>query len=180
MVETDNGIMKIIFLDIDGVLNHEAFYKERFEKRYEEGAMSYPHSEIDPKSVENLNTLIKETGAKVVISSTWRHSGLEYCKDVLEFHGFKGEIIDITPSSRCGMCVRGNEILSWIKDNEKKIGQRYYNFTEYVIFDDDSDMLYRQRNNFLLIDRFVGLTKGNVFRAKKILNNGKIKDTGEL
>ena len=172
--------MKIIFLDIDGVLNHEAFYKERYEKRYEEGAIAHPYSEIDIKCVEHLNNLCSETGAKVVISSTWRHSGLDYCKDVLEFHGFKGEIIDITPLCRCGLCVRGNEILKWIKDNEEKIGDRYYNFTEYVILDDDSDMLYWQRNNFLLIDRFVGLTMGDVFRAKKILNNGKILNSGEL
>ena len=166
--------MKIIFLDIDGVLNHEAFYKERFEKRYDEGAIAHPYSEIDPKCVQNLNTLIEETGAKVVISSTWRHSGLDYCKDVLEFHGFKGEIIDITPTSRCGMCVRGNEILEWIKNNEEAIGARYYNYKEYVILDDDSDMLYWQRNNFILVDRFVGLTKGTIFQAKKILNGGKI------
>ena len=165
--------MKIIFLDIDGVLNHERFYTERFEKRYEEGAISYPHSEIDPISVQNLNTLIRETDAKVVLSSTWRHSGLEYCLDVLKFHGFEGEIIDITPDLRSNDCLRGNEILKWMKDNKNLIGD-YYNFTEYVILDDDSDMLYWQRNNFLLIDRFVGLTMGNVFQAKKILNNGKI------
>lgn len=171
--------MKIIFLDIDGVLNHEAFYKERFDKRYEEGAISYPHSEIDPKSVENLNKLIEETGAKVVISSTWRHSGLEYCKEVLEFHGFKGEIIDITPSSKCGMCKRGNEINKWIEDNTALVGPRY-KFTEYVILDDDSDMLYWQRNNFLLVDRFVGLTMGAVFQAKKIINGGKVLDSHEL
>lgn len=171
--------MKIIFLDIDGVLNHEAFYKERYEKRYDEGAIAHPYSEIDPKCVENLNTLCKESGAKVVISSTWRHSGLDYCKDVLEFHGFNGEIIDITPHSRCNMSLRGNEILQWIRDNHKLVGD-YYNFTEYVILDDDSDMLYWQRNNFLLIDRFVGLTMGDVFRAKKILNNGKILNVGEL
>lgn len=172
--------MKIIFLDFDGVLNHEAFYKERFKKRYEEGAMSHPYSEVDPKSVANLNSLIEDTGAKVVISSTWRHSGLDYCKDVLEFHGFKGEIIDITPNLRSDNCLRGNEILKWVKDNEELIGGRYYNFTEYVILDDDSDMLYWQRNNFLLIDRFVGLTMGDVFRAKRILNNGKILKAGEL
>ena len=172
--------MKIIFLDIDGVLNHEAFYRERFENRYEKGAIEHPYSEIDPKCTEHLNILCQDTGAKVVISSTWRHSGLDYCKDVLEFHGFRGEIIDITPSLRGNDYIRGNEILKWIKDNEKLIGQPYYNFTEYVILDDDSDMLYWQRNNFLLIDRFVGLTMGDVFRAKKILNNGKIKDTGEL
>ena len=171
--------MKIIFLDIDGVLNHEKFYKERFEKRYEEGAIAHPYSEIDPESVKNLNTLIEETGAKVVISSTWRHSGLDYCVDVLNFHGFKGEVIDITPSSRCNMCVRGNEILEWIKKNEKLIGP-YYNFTDYVILDDDSDMLYWQKNNFLLIDRFVGLTMGDVFRSKKILNGGKIINLREI
>ena len=171
--------MKIIFLDIDGVLNHEAFYKERFEKRYEDGAIEYPYSEIDPKSVANLNSLIEDTGAKVVISSTWRNSGLEYCKDVLEFHGFKGDIIDITPNLRGSDCLRGNEILKWVRTNHKLVGD-YYNFTEYVILDDDSDMLYWQRNNFLHIDRFVGLTMGDVFRAKRILNNGKILNVGEL
>lgn len=171
--------MKIIFLDIDGVLNHEAFYKERNEKRYEKGAIAHPYSEIDPKCVEKLNILCQESGAKVVLSSTWRHSGLDYCKDVLEFHGFKGEIIDITPTLRSSDYVRGNEILKWIRDNHKLVGD-YYNFTEYVILDDDSDMLYWQRNNFLLIDRFVGLTMGDVFRAKKILNNGKILNVGEL
>lgn len=167
--------MKIVFLDIDGVLNHEHFYKEKHGKRSEESTINYPYSEIDPKSVERLNILCKETGAKVVISSTWRRSGLEYCKDVLEFHGFTGDIIDITPSGRGEMTLRGNEILQWVKDNQELLGESYYNFTEYVILDDDSDMLYWQRNNFLLIDRFVGLTMGNVFQAKKILNCGKIK-----
>lgn len=171
--------MKIIFLDIDGVLNHEFFYKQRHEKESDGDEIRYPYSEIDPKCVENLNILCKDTDAKVVISSTWRHSGLEYCKDALEFHGFHGEIIDITPFSKCNMCLRGNEILQWIRDNHKLVGP-YHNFTEYVILDDDSDMLYWQRNNFLLIDRFVGLTMGDVFRAKKILNNGKISNIGEL
>lgn len=172
--------MKVIFLDIDGVLNHEAFYRERFEKKHDESVVEYPYSEIDPKCVDHLNNLVENTGAKIVISSTWRHSGLEYCKNALVSHGFKGDIIGVTPSSRCNMCLRGNEILDWIKKNEELIGCSYYNFTEYVILDDDSDMLYWQRNNFLLIDRFVGLTMGDVFRAKKILNNGKIVDLGEM
>ena len=166
---------KIIFLDIDGVLNHENFYKERYQKRYEEGAVAYPYSEIDPICVQNLNQLVKETGAKIVISSTWRHSGLDYCLDVLKFHGFEGEIIGITPDLRSNDCLRGNEILKWVKDNKETVGPSH-NFTEYVILDDDSDMLYWQRNNFLLIDRYVGLTPGDVFRAKKILNGGKIID----
>ena len=170
--------MKIIFLAIDGVLNHEAFYKERQEKRNEEGAWEHPYSEIDKRAVSNLNDLCGETGAKIVVSSTWRHSGLEYCKDALVKMGFTGEIIDITPSHQSRF--RGLEILDWVKSNEELIGERYYNFTEYVILDDDSDMLYWQRNNFLLIDRFVGLTMGDVFRAKRILNGGKILKMGEL
>ena len=171
--------MKIIFLDIDGVLNHEKFYKERFKRRYEEGVMSYPLSEIDPQAVQNLNVLCKETGANVVISSTWKHSGFDYCVDVLERSGFTGVIIDTTPDLRGDDYVRGNEIHKWIKDNKDLVGP-YYQFTEYVILDDDSDMLYWQRNNFLLIDRFLGLTMGNVFQAKKILNNGKVIDFKEL
>lgn len=171
---------KIIFLDIDGVLNHEAFYKDRHEKiKRGEELPSHPLDEIDPKCVQNLNRLCDETGANVVISSSWRHSGFQYCVDALHGSGFTGCIIDITPNLRGDGCLRGNEILQWIKSNKEIVGE-YYQFTEYVILDDDSDMLYWQRNNFLQIDRFVGLTMGNVFQAKKILNNGKIIDFGEL
>lgn len=167
--------MKIVFLDIDGVLNHEKWYRERMEARERgEEFAPYPLSEIDPKCVEVLNDICAATGAKIVISSTWRHSGIEYCRNVLNKCGLTAEIIDITPSNRSDMCLRGNEILKWIKDNKELVGD-YYNFTEYVILDDDSDMLYWQKDNFLLIDRFVGLTYGVGFHAKKILNNGKIK-----
>lgn len=149
--------MKIIFLDIDGVLNHEDFYRERFEKRYDDGAIEHPYSEIDPKTVQRLNKIIEETGANIVISSTWRHSGLEYCKKVLEYHGFKGNIIDITPMCRCGLCVRGNEINKWIHDNNDITGG-HLKFKDYVILDDDNDMLFTQKDNFIQTNPFIGLT----------------------
>lgn len=166
--------MKIIFLDIDGVLNHEQFFRDR------KVDGSYTENNICKKAVANLNNLIEETGAKVVISSTWRMGRtVKEMQDILEEVGFIGEVISNTPILRCSECLRGNEILKWIKDNNELVGD-YYNFTEYVILDDDSDMLYWQRNNFLLIDRFVGLTMGAVFQAKKILNGGKILDIREL
>ncbi len=168
--------MKIIFLDIDGVLNHEQFYKNR--NRHEK---EYPLSEICPKSVANLNVLIAETGAKVVISSTWRMGRTATEMQVLlEGVGFTGEVIDCTPIFKESYTCRGDEILQWTKSNKELLDADYYNFTEYVILDDDSDMLYWQRNNFLLIDRFVGLTMGAVFQAKKMLNNGKILNSNEL
>lgn len=158
--------LKIIFLDYDGVLNHELFYRERAKI---ENKITYPYSEIDPTCIKFLNDLVDETGAKIVVSSTWKSSGIDYCRDVLVYHGFKGEIIDITPNLRSENCLRGNEILKWIKDNEDLVGP-YYNFTEYVILDDDSDMLYWQRNNFILVDRYIGMTPKTVFQASKILN----------
>lgn len=178
--------MKIIFLDIDGVLNHQAFYSKRYElmkaKNY---SVEHPLSEFCPDSINNLNTLIAETDAKVVISSTWRMGRtVDELQSILNCVGFIGEVIGCTPNLKGDDCMRGNEIHKWIKDACKTMpefeGVDYYNFTEYVILDDDSDMLYWQRNNFLLIDRFVGLTMGAVFQAKKILNGGKIIDSREL
>ena len=54
--------MKIIFLDIDGVLNQTG------------NAASLP---FDPNCVMYLNHVIKETGAHIVISSAWRYQILE-------------------------------------------------------------------------------------------------------
>ena len=40
---------------------------------------------------------------------------------------------------------------------------------EYVILDDDNDMLLGQMEHFIHIDRYYGLTQENIDQAKKIL-----------
>jgi len=167
--------MKIIFLDFDGVLNHEQFYVKRHEADFK-GYGEHPICEFDFKSVLILNNIIEETDAKVVVSSTWRLGrSINELQSILDSVGFKGEVIDKTPNLRNegDYVLRGNEILKWIRDNKEVIGQDYHEFENYVIFDDDSDMLYWQKDNFLLVDRFVGLTMHVAFKAIRILNRGR-------
>lgn len=160
--------MKIVFLDIDGVLNHQLFYQEKSQKdRYNEVGRDLCN--LDPTRVQMLNKL--KDVAKFVISSTWRklHT-LEEIKSLLELCGFEGEIIDKTPTLSFeqtnglyhGSVPRGCEIKRWVEDN--KIHSK-----DYIILDDDSDMLYNQRNNFLLVDGYCGLTPNIVYRAYYIL-----------
>lgn len=161
--------MRVIFLDIDGVLNSEMFYRRRAAGQVVIG-VSGDISEIDPEAMTALNTLVSKTGAKVVISSTWRHGRLVASMQKLFFEaGFIGEIIGFTPDMRARSVFRGNEIHRWIVDNEKLLGKSASEYREYVILDDDSDMLYWQRNNFVLIDGHVGLTPTMAYRAAKVM-----------
>lgn len=75
------------------------------------------------------------------------------------------EIIDLTPIG-CGCGQRGNEIHKWLGDNSDIIGEESNN---YIILDDDSDMLYWQRNNFVNVDQYVGLTPKQVYKATRFL-----------
>jgi len=161
--------VRIVFLDIDGVLNHEAFYR----KRQEEGIHiypTYPLSEFDPESVSRLNYILEQTGAKVVMSSSWRHGRtIQELQNILEKVGFKGELIDKTPSFKHDDCVRGNEIEKWIDDHRELLGADKFRYCEYVILDDDCDMLYTQKDNFIHVDRYVGITMQTAIRAINIL-----------
>ena len=158
--------MKIIFLDIDGVMNCENAYRSG-ECRYVEwtnhrGDKDH-HQAFCSWSKELLNKLIDETNAKIVISSTWRSSGIEFMKSVWELEGMHGKIIGLTPNFRGevnGYTIpRGCEIDKWLGDNgfshinwDKDTQQEYINKTgieNYIIIDDDSDMLYGQRNHFV-------------------------------
>lgn len=56
--------MKIIFLDIDGVLN-SSDYRQRM-------GMDYFSQIIDRRKMPILKHIVEETGAEVVLSSTWR------------------------------------------------------------------------------------------------------------
>jgi hypothetical protein len=166
---------KIIFLDIDGVLNSYKYWDSKEFQDYHklvESSKNYKEvisqtKEIDPEAVEVLNKIIELTKAKIVVSSTWR-SRMDEVHEALNGRNFKGEIIDRTPKG-CYDCLRGNEILKWMKDNQKIIGD-YSTYKNYVILDDDSDMLYWQRNNFIQINTKEGLSEKHIEQCVKILN----------
>jgi len=158
--------MKILFLDIDGVLNCERAYKlghcKYVEWEWPDGTKDH-HQSFAPWCKEYLNELIDLTGAKIVISSTWRHSGIDFMRKVWEIEGMKGEIIGTTPHIRGfeGYTIpRGCEIdyylkkelkfshINWDRDIQKEYMEKS-GIENYIIIDDDSDMLYGQRNHFV-------------------------------
>lgn len=161
---------KIIFLDIDGVLNVIPPDYDQF------GGIFHDHL------VDNLGLIIKETGAQIVISSTWRFDGLERMKQMWHFRNLPGEVIDITPD--CHDLVnkgrfehfehvdRGHEIDYWLEGRT--------DIESYVIIDDDNDFLPHQRDSFVrtanninhtdCIDIGYGLTKECARKAISILN----------
>lgn len=121
--------MKVLFLDIDGVLNSTRYMLELKEKGQE---FRYD-KHMCPLSMRVLNEVLEKSGAKVVISSSWRivHS-LKEIEEVLVSNGFKGEIIGVTPKGTGLTRVRGHEIKDWLMQNP--------GVTHFAIVDDDSDM----------------------------------------
>ena len=147
----------IVFLDIDGVLNSTQFFQKD---------SLYPKSDrrnqLDSQAIAHLNEI---ADWNFVLSSTWRKFfERDEMNKTLKDMGFLGTIIDYIPDFYWSCSIRGNEILSWMKDN------KLHNSKNYVIFDDDSDILYWQRNNFIHVDNHFGLGPNHVWRAKQILN----------
>ena len=187
--------MKVIFLDFDGVLNSENWYRRRFnEIGTSDISGKYPLYEFDPLSIKELNRIIEQTGASVVVSSSWRVGNrIEDLQKMLDVVGFKGEIIDTTPSfyakgvdsdeNRISYTVpRGCEIEWWLKETVKfqrinwslEMQLEYLEKSivkNYIILDDDSDMLYGQREHYVKCNGYgAGLDKQTADTAIKILN----------
>lgn len=148
--------MRILFLDIDGVLNSDLWYKSEKSKEFD-GVLSH----FDPKLVVILNNLVQKTEAKIVISSTWRnkYSNEELTK-ILENAGLKLDIVGFTPDLRRNedYILRGNEILKWCMDNEDLLGCKWKDYHDFAILDDNTDFLYWQAKHFFRTDRHCGIT----------------------
>jgi hypothetical protein len=85
--------MRVIFLDIDGVLNH-CDTRSNALVTHEE-PLPLP---IAPECMARLNRLIAETGAKIVISSSWRlYAGWQELSKALARKGLVAEVIGSTP-----------------------------------------------------------------------------------
>jgi hypothetical protein len=168
--------MKVIFLDIDGVLN-PTHYENALYKMWKASFKEIKsHDEYGQlffyQNCEALKKIINETGAKIVISSTWRMAGESEMKALWKHRNLAGEIIGITPTETqlvesgeaefYDLVCRGHEIKHWIKQNK-------FN-GNYVIIDDTKDMLKEQEPFFIVTNTYFGLTLKDAERAIGILN----------
>ena len=145
---------KILFLDIDGVLNNEEWFKGCVQRGV--------YDALNPELVKKLNKL----DCEVVISSSWGCDNGQTWKK-LRRKGFNLKVIDYTEHHEMGSdwIVRGNSIKKWLHDN---MGIADY---QYAILDDDGDMLLEQKDHFVKTDFFTGLTDQDVENVKGILES---------
>lgn len=151
--------MKVIFLDIDGVLNTESYREDSKVDYFEE-----PISEVHMSWLEHL---VKETDAKIVLSSTWREYWDcgdiqsdrfgEYINNLFEKYGLK--IFDKTPELK----DRDREINEWLKLHHEQI-------ENYVILD-DFDFEWSESNAKCLVKTMdnIGLDEKTTEKAIRIL-----------
>ncbi len=184
--------MRIIFLDIDGVLNSELLAIARHKKRWlcprtyywlmqskikwVFNGFRYKHvsslnyklpknfytfnykfkrlqEESDPVKWKWLIELCRDTDCKIVISSVWKHHfgntedidgsvNLKEWNEAFMKLGFPdGVFVGITGDRRT---LRGTEIKEWL--------DTYQPDADFVIIDDDSDMLPEQMKNFFQVE----------------------------
>jgi hypothetical protein len=113
---TEVGRMKVIFLDIDGVLNCAKTPNPR----------KFPYI-VDPALLVRFNRILESTGAHVVLSSTWRYdpAGLFSAKH------WGVPFIDITPDMP--HVPRCKEIIGWL--------EKHSEVNRFAVIDDEDDGL---------------------------------------
>lgn len=167
--------MKVIFLDIDGVLNYTKWYTDDRNP----GNLYGQEGDLDPLCIDRVIRICEETGAKVIISSDWRISwygtqirlgrmGLdenfvvdktpEFIWRHLSKHDYFNEDYEETYDYS-----RGAEVDAWLAAHPECIN--------FVIIDDRTDFTDKQKEHFVHVDSMWGLTDDHVKLAINILNH---------
>lgn len=162
---------KVLFLDIDGVLNVNG-RNENHQAEIRNGKL------IDRKKVKLLGKLVRYTGAKLVLHSGWRfwfdenklplRKEASYLVRLLEKQ--KLSIYDTTPdltteeirAAKQFSLVKAEEILAWL-DEHKEV-------EIWAVLDDLDLKNERVASHQIRTDPSVGLTRENMWAAEKLLN----------
>lgn len=130
--------LKVLFLDIDGVLNTE------------ESVLESVNPDIMlPELINNLNLILESCRPKIVISSAWRFYN-KFPDELIKFGVFEAEKLYLGHTPFEPQKSRGLEIKQWIKENS-------FEGTFAVI--DDFDEREDLGENWFLTSCHYGLTK---------------------
>ncbi len=153
-------IDRVLFLDIDGVLNSFNWWQRRPNRFKSQRARAL--NEIDPAAVKRLNRIVERTCATVVLSSAWRVIySVKMVQSILKTRGFCYELAGATPILHA---ARGFEIQAWLDSSGGA--------DRIAILDDDSDMAHL-RSRLVKTDMERGLTDVHVRHAVKLLGGGR-------
>ena len=174
----EEDISKVIFLDIDGVLNDD----------------DYTGIKVHEDKVKLLAKLVDETGADIIISSSWRYHIRQYILKISEgeeipqsmkserllaslFEKYNLKISGFTPELSSGPDARPMEIRAWLTNQ--------INIESFVILDDDNFWTWKWLDRYFVLtatkqpgriklgqhrDEVRGLTEAHVQKAIEILN----------
>ena len=145
--------MKVIFLDFDGVITIP------------------PKWYLKADLIKNVKKIVDTTGAKIVVSSSWRMDSVQEtinrmiirpkrCPRNKMLNWLIDNLYDVTNTYKG---LRGQEIKDWLDEHN--------DIENYVIIDDDGDMLDEQLYHFVQTNYEDGLTEVETKRAIKVLNN---------
>lgn len=155
--------MRVIFLDIDGVLNCD-HTRQKIPGTTFHG--------IEDNKVDLLQRLVQTCGAEIVLSSDWKIGWEPIDKDKNDSHAnyldmklaqYGLAILDKTPDSNSRFS-RGQEIRQWLDEQD--------NVTDYVILDDERFGDFSDNklgSHFVQTSWKDGLQKNNIRKAQKIL-----------
>lgn len=163
---------RYIFLDFDGVITTE---KSGFS--------------LDPDKCQIIQDIIDKTNAYIIVTSSWRkYHTVDSFKEKLYLQDnhyihftptWTNRIIGLTidsgiiiQASQMGLHIpRGSEIDHYLDNKEpfksKICGIDY----QYVIIDDDADILYYQHPHFIQTNSLDGISSNDAIRAINILNS---------
>ena len=166
--------MKILFLDIDGVLNCDESQRaaaNQFEYMEHVPDELYGPSQLDRSRIGLLNQVVDATGCKLVVSSTWRQRYIiGELNALLRSQGLKGNLYRYTPrpfqlTPGGAWSKRGDEIESWLSTTTKEI-------TSWAAVDDDAVKL-ADPSRLVRTDLAFGLEQPHVEALIKLLGPGE-------
>lgn len=169
--------MKVIFLDIDGVVNTSANKWETGRVKFR-GKRSIPTNKEPKRILAKLIEWMLENDAYFVMSTCWgRSSVAEDWNKILRSYGVKKDlVISRTPLHPKG--IRGLEILSWLEnwntDGVRKHGKE--KVESYVVIDDDvKDIIpyVKPKSCVIYTDVRKGLTESDFEKIKSYFERNR-------
>lgn len=151
--------MKVIFLDVNGVLFLTG------------DEVTSEHIVFNLNCMENLKKIIDSTFSNIVLTSTWRIGYMDpsnfFWKAILDNfskYNMEDKIIGVTPviCNDFKEISRGLEINEWLKRNP--------DVDNYVILDDD-EIKDIDNTRTIICDTFIGIDSYVASKAIKILNS---------